>query len=111
MSSYFESILMLLKSQTQMVLNPRALVLLHILVWSLPAIFSQSYGDIPCLKSFRESLEDPLNNLNSWTLDNLTEGSICEYVGVTCWDPFANVGDITQSNNRRTRLTQKTNRK
>ena len=46
-----------------MVLNARALVLLHILVWSLPGTFSLSSGslsDISCLKSITDSLEDPL---------------------------------------------------
>ena len=62
-ASYFMSIVMLLKSLTQMVLSARALVLLHILVWSLPGTFSLSSGslsDISCLKSNTDSLEDPL---------------------------------------------------
>ncbi|KAM3750025.1 hypothetical protein ACB098_04G006400 [Castanea mollissima] len=72
-----------------MVLNSRALVLLHILVWSLPDTLTLSSGtqsDISCLKSIRDSLEDPLNHIaTSWTFNNLTEGSICGYVGVSCW--------------------------
>ncbi|KAK7838680.1 inactive lrr receptor-like serine/threonine-protein kinase bir2 [Quercus suber] len=72
-----------------MVLNSRALVLLHILVWSLPDTLNMSSGtpsDITCLKSIRDSLEDPLNHIaTSWTFNNLTEGSICGYVGVSCW--------------------------
>ena len=62
LASYFMSIVMLLKSLTQMVLSARALVLLHILVWSLPGTFSLSSGslsDISCLKSITDSLEDP----------------------------------------------------
>ena len=36
---------------------------------------------------FRDSLEDPLNLLKtSWTFNNLPEGSIYNYVGVTCWN-------------------------
>uniref|UniRef100_A0A7N2MUL3 Protein kinase domain-containing protein n=1 Tax=Quercus lobata TaxID=97700 RepID=A0A7N2MUL3_QUELO len=72
-----------------MVLNSRPLVLLHILVWSLPDTLTLSSGtlsDISCLKSIRDSLEDPLNHIaTSWTFNNLTEGSICGYVGVSCW--------------------------
>ncbi|KAM3750019.1 hypothetical protein ACB098_04G005800 [Castanea mollissima] len=72
-----------------MVLNSRALVLLHILVSSLPDTLTLSSGtqsDISCLKSIRDSLEDPLNHIaTSWTINNLTEGSICGYVGVSCW--------------------------
>ncbi|XP_050257698.1 inactive LRR receptor-like serine/threonine-protein kinase BIR2 [Quercus robur] len=63
-----------------MVLNSRPLVLLHILVWSLPDTLTLSSGtlsDISCLKSIRDSLEDPLNHVaTSWTFNNLTEGSI-----------------------------------
>ncbi|XP_050257679.1 probable inactive receptor kinase At1g27190 [Quercus robur] len=85
---------MLLKSQTQMVLNARALVLLHILVWSLPDTFSQSssiLSDISCLKSIRDSLEDPLNHIaTSWTFNSSTEDSICWYVGVICGYTFEN---------------------
>uniref|UniRef100_A0A2N9FYS5 Protein kinase domain-containing protein n=1 Tax=Fagus sylvatica TaxID=28930 RepID=A0A2N9FYS5_FAGSY len=73
---------MLLKSQTLMALKARALVLFHLLVWSLLGTFSVSYGtesDISCLKSIRDSLKDPLNLLtSSWTFDNLIEGSICK---------------------------------
>nr|POE98451.1 putative inactive leucine-rich repeat receptor-like protein kinase [Quercus suber] len=79
---------MLLKSQTQIVLNSRALVLLHILVWSLPDTLTMSSGtpsDITCLKSIRDSLEDPLNHIaTSWTFNNLTESPICGYDGVSC---------------------------
>ena len=79
---------MLLKSQIQMVLNARALVLLHILVCSLPDTFSQSSSipsDISCLKSIRDSLEDPLNHIaTSWTFNYRIELSLCGYVGVNC---------------------------
>ena len=73
-----------------MSLNARTLVLVLILVWSLMGTFILSHGaqsDINCLKSIRDSLEDPLNLLKtSWTFTNLAEGSICNYVGVTCWN-------------------------
>nr|XP_023895758.1 probably inactive leucine-rich repeat receptor-like protein kinase At5g48380 [Quercus suber] len=56
--------------------------------------FILSHGtqsDINCLKSIRDSLEDPLNLLKtSWTFNNLAEGSICNYVGVTCLNPTQN---------------------
>ena len=85
---------MLLKSQTQMVLNSRALVLLHILVWSLldtPTLSSGTLSDISCLKSIRDSLEDPLNHIaTSWTFNSTTEDSFCRYVGVICGYTFEN---------------------
>nr|POF21175.1 inactive lrr receptor-like serine/threonine-protein kinase bir2 [Quercus suber] len=85
-----------------MVLNARALVLFNILVWSLPGTFSLSSGslsDISCLKSITDSLEDPLKIITpSWTFDNLTEGSICGYVGVTCWNTFGRVRGLELAN-------------
>ena len=77
-----------------MPLNSRALVLVHVLFWSFLDTFILSHGtqsDINCLKSIRDSLEDPLNLLKtSWTFNNLVEGSICNYVGVTCLNPVEN---------------------
>ena len=77
-----------------MPLNSKALVLVHILFWSFLDTFILSHGtqsDINCLKSIRDSLEDPLNLLKtSWTFNNLVEGSICNYVGVTCLNPVEN---------------------
>ncbi|KAL5573828.1 hypothetical protein UlMin_023425 [Ulmus minor] len=55
---------------------------------------SFSYGlesDINCLRSIKESLEDPFNYLNSsWNFNNNTEGFICKFVGVECWHPDEN---------------------
>nr|POF21168.1 putative inactive leucine-rich repeat receptor-like protein kinase [Quercus suber] len=77
-----------------MPLNSRALVLVRILFWSFLDTFILSHdtqSDINCLKSIRDSLEDPLNLLKtSWTFNNLAEGSICNYVGVTCLNPAEN---------------------
>ncbi|KAH0649761.1 hypothetical protein KY284_029673 [Solanum tuberosum] len=45
-------------------------------------------SDIDCLKSIKDSLEDPLNFLNStWKFDNQTEGFICKFAGIYCWHP------------------------
>ncbi|KAJ6390090.1 hypothetical protein OIU77_024331 [Salix suchowensis] len=55
---------------------------------------SLSYGtetDIACLKSIKESLVDTRNYLNSsWNFENVTEGSICNFLGVECWHPSEN---------------------
>ena len=41
--------------------------------------------DIYCLRSIKESLEDPYNYLKySWNFSNNREGFICEFVGVEC---------------------------
>ncbi|KAK2993782.1 hypothetical protein RJ640_018072, partial [Escallonia rubra] len=43
-------------------------------------------NDIRCLKSIKDSLEDPLNYLSSsWDFSNRTEGFICRFAGVECW--------------------------
>ncbi|KAL7585890.1 probably inactive leucine-rich repeat receptor-like protein kinase At5g48380 [Lactuca sativa] len=55
------------------------------------ACFSSSNAvesDISCLRSIKESLEDPLRSLSSWNFSNDTEGFICgAFVGVECWHP------------------------
>ena len=48
-------------------------------------------SDIDCLKSIKDSLEDPLKYLNSsWNFNNNTEGFICRFTGVDCWHPDEN---------------------
>ncbi|KAI3762124.1 hypothetical protein L1987_52547 [Smallanthus sonchifolius] len=42
-------------------------------------------SDINCLRSIKESLEDPKNLLSSWYFNNNTEGFICRFTGVECW--------------------------
>ncbi|KAK7301472.1 hypothetical protein RJT34_12337 [Clitoria ternatea] len=53
-----------------------------------------TYGtetDIFCLKSIKDSLEDPNNYLkSSWDFNNNTEGFICRFNGVECWHPDEN---------------------
>ena len=70
------------------------IALLHIFVLSFLDILKISNGlesDIYCLRSIRDSLEDPHNYLkNSWNFNNNTEGFICEFGGVECWHPHAN---------------------
>ncbi|KAI9075654.1 hypothetical protein K1719_042351 [Acacia pycnantha] len=47
--------------------------------------------DIFCLKSIKNSLEDPYGYLNSsWDFNNNTEGFICRFTGVECWHPDEN---------------------
>ncbi|KAK2437121.1 putative inactive leucine-rich repeat receptor protein kinase [Trifolium repens] len=48
-------------------------------------------SDIFCLKSFKNSLEDPNDYLtSSWNFNNNTEGYICRFNGVECWHPDEN---------------------
>ncbi|GAU10326.1 hypothetical protein TSUD_84710 [Trifolium subterraneum] len=48
-------------------------------------------SDILCLKSIKNSLEDPNNYLTySWNFSNNFEGYICRFNGVECWHPDEN---------------------
>ncbi|XVF37473.1 hypothetical protein REPUB_Repub20aG0011100 [Reevesia pubescens] len=80
-------------SYMQMAPNTRlgSRVLLHILLWSLlGAVSICSEDDIRCLKSIKDSLDDPYGYLSSWNFNNYTEGFICFFVGVQCWHPDEN---------------------
>uniref|UniRef100_A0A2C9WJH3 Protein kinase domain-containing protein n=1 Tax=Manihot esculenta TaxID=3983 RepID=A0A2C9WJH3_MANES len=60
---------------------------IHLALWSLlvTAAFTTE-TDIACLKSIKNSLEDPLNILkSSWNFNNSTEGFLCYFKGVDCW--------------------------
>ncbi|GAU29486.1 hypothetical protein TSUD_65220 [Trifolium subterraneum] len=46
--------------------------------------------DILCLKSIKNSLEDPNNYLQNWNFNNNTESFICGFNGVECWHPYEN---------------------
>uniref|UniRef100_A0A2N9FXZ7 Protein kinase domain-containing protein n=1 Tax=Fagus sylvatica TaxID=28930 RepID=A0A2N9FXZ7_FAGSY len=64
------------------------IALVHIFAWSFLDILEISNGsedDINCLRSIKESLEDPYNHLkDSWNFSNPTEGFFCDFVGVEC---------------------------
>nr|XP_016447656.1 PREDICTED: probably inactive leucine-rich repeat receptor-like protein kinase At5g48380 [Nicotiana tabacum] len=47
-------------------------------------------SDIYCLKSIKDSLQDPYNYLDSWDFTNATEGFICRFTGIQCWHPNEN---------------------
>ena len=78
-----------------MALNSRLFIaLFHIFIWSFLDTLQISNGassDIYCLKSIKDSLEDPYGYLNSsWDFNNKTEGFICKFYGVECWHPDEN---------------------
>ncbi|GJY11819.1 probably inactive leucine-rich repeat receptor-like protein kinase [Tanacetum coccineum] len=41
--------------------------------------------DIDCLRSIKNTLQDPQHLLSSWDFNNSTEGFICRFTGVECW--------------------------
>ncbi|PWA45052.1 BAK1-interacting receptor-like kinase 1 [Artemisia annua] len=67
----------------------RIWMILSLCLW----IFITSYrsnavqSDIDCLRSIKQSLQDPENLLSSWDFNNSTEGFICRFTGVECWHP------------------------
>ncbi|GAB2277142.1 hypothetical protein Dimus_011850 [Dionaea muscipula] len=71
-----------------------ALLLCSLSWWVVLMSGSLSYGsmtDFYCLKSFKSSIEDPLDSLTyTWNLTNTTEGSVCNFAGVDCWHPGEN---------------------
>lgn len=72
-----------------MELNSRSFIkALVICLWCF-LMSSLSYGsdqDVSCLRSIKESLQDPNNTLEStWNFNNGTAGFICSFTGVDCW--------------------------
>lgn len=68
-------------------------IFIHVFLYSLLRslmVGNAVESDIFCLKSIKDSLEDPFNHLSSWNFDNRTEGFICHFVGVLCWHPDEN---------------------
>ncbi|PHU16205.1 hypothetical protein BC332_17410 [Capsicum chinense] len=78
----------------KMVLDNRALTTLAaILIYLILscAVCCAVQSDIDCLRSIKDSLEDPNNTLSyTWKFDNLTEGFICKFAGIQCWHPDEN---------------------
>ncbi|GKV02182.1 hypothetical protein SLEP1_g14645 [Rubroshorea leprosula] len=60
---------------------------LHDLIWSLLTTSSGGLvSDINCLKSIKDSLDDPYDYLKvSWNFNNNTKGFICWFTGVEYW--------------------------
>lgn len=49
------------------------------------SVCSAAESDFYCLKSIKDSLQDPFNYLGSWDFSNVTEGFICRFSGINCW--------------------------
>lgn len=46
--------------------------------------------DLFCLRSIKNSLQDPNNYLITWDFTNRSEGIICKFAGILCWHPDEN---------------------
>ncbi|KAL8199898.1 hypothetical protein R6Q57_013466 [Mikania cordata] len=63
-----------------------SLILQMLIILACFAVSSCAFQtDIDCLKSIKESLEDPEQLLSSWDFNKSTEGFICGFAGVECW--------------------------
>nr|KAJ0188780.1 hypothetical protein LSAT_V11C900473490 [Lactuca sativa] len=49
------------------------------------ATIKATEADISCLRSIKESLEDPSHIFSSWDFNYMYEGFICTFAGVECW--------------------------
>ena len=84
------------KSSMKMTFATRrgTIILIQTFLCSLLSVFMAGQGtasDIFCLKSIKDSLEDPPGYLSSsWDFNNNTEGFICRFNGVQCWHPDEN---------------------
>ncbi|XP_073054654.1 probably inactive leucine-rich repeat receptor-like protein kinase At5g48380 [Primulina eburnea] len=63
------------------------LVIISIWLILTESICFAAESDVECLKSIKDSLEDPLNYLRySWNFtNNTTNGYICKFNGIECW--------------------------
>ncbi|CAM0904094.1 unnamed protein product [Alopecurus aequalis] len=43
--------------------------------------------DTRCLRGVKTGLKDPDGRLTSWTFSNTSAGAVCDYTGVSCWNP------------------------
>ncbi|KAI5062638.1 hypothetical protein GOP47_0023177 [Adiantum capillus-veneris] len=46
--------------------------------------------DSPCLQEFKKSVKDPTNHLSNWIFGNSSAGSVCNFIGVSCWNTGEN---------------------
>ncbi|KAL7210005.1 hypothetical protein ACSBR1_031556 [Camellia fascicularis] len=75
-----------------MAFNATVLTVLKNIVWLsllsnfLIVLSNGIESDIYCLKSIKDSLEDPFNYLgSSWNFSDTSEGFICKFKGIECW--------------------------
>ncbi|KAF8642757.1 hypothetical protein HU200_067139 [Digitaria exilis] len=71
-----------------MAANARLLLWLLLLSTSSSSLCFGSDLDITCLKTLKQSVVDPNGILeSSWNFDTTTNGFICQFIGVECWNP------------------------
>ncbi|KAK4781788.1 hypothetical protein SAY86_015890 [Trapa natans] len=56
----------------------------------VPAVEAVTEDDVKCLQGLKASLGDPQRSLDSWVFTNTSVGSICKFVGISCWNDREN---------------------
>ncbi|XP_076886097.1 probably inactive leucine-rich repeat receptor-like protein kinase At5g48380 [Bidens hawaiensis] len=73
--------------QTMTTLNTRTITFICVWILISTTYSNAVQSDIDCLRSIKNSLQDPENLLSSWDFNNNTEGFICRFTGIECWHP------------------------
>lgn len=68
----------------------RIILLLTLICLFLSYSCHCSESDIQCLKILQKSLIDPNGYLSLWNFHNTSDGFICNFIGVDCWNPGEN---------------------
>ncbi|KAI3829888.1 hypothetical protein L1987_04019 [Smallanthus sonchifolius] len=66
-------------------INTRMIISICVWIFISSSYSNAVQSDIDCLRSIKDSLQDPENLLSSWEFNNSTEGFICRFTGVECW--------------------------
>ena len=63
---------------------------LLLLLLLLSSSLVRSEDDTECLQAFHNSVEDPSWFLSDWNFNNISNGSVCTFSGVQCWNEQEN---------------------
>lgn len=74
------------------ILNFLSIFTIYLLSATSSRVHAEEEDDILCLKSIKQSLQDPHNYLTSWKFNNRSTGPgfICAFTGVQCWNLVEN---------------------
>lgn len=64
----------------------QATIILVLVVLVRFAVHTSAEDDTQCLREFKESVKDPNSYLSNWNWNNNSQGSLCSFVGVQCWN-------------------------
>ncbi|RZC93176.1 hypothetical protein C5167_029152 [Papaver somniferum] len=62
------------------------LISVFLVIVSASFVEAQQEDDSKCLQGTKETLTDPQQKLDTWVFSNVSQGYICTFVGVQCWN-------------------------